>query len=98
MLASLRPPVPIFAFAPNPSVVNQLALVHGVLPRLCTSSDAAAGGLDLLERLLGEEQLVPAGAPVVLIASTEQPDTGPNAIEVYRVPGGERPLRDTTAS
>ena len=33
MLASLRPPVPIFAFAPNESVVNQLALVHGVLAR-----------------------------------------------------------------
>ena len=98
MLASLRPPVPIFAFAPNESVVNQLALVHGVLPRFCTSSDAASGGLDLLERLLGEEPLVPAGAPVVLIASTEQPDTGPNAIEVYRVPGGERPVQDATPS
>ena len=86
MLASLRPPVPVFAFAPSESVVNQLALVHGVLPRFCGSSDAASGGLDLLERLLGEEPLVPAGAPVVLIASTTQPDSGPNAIEVYRVP------------
>ena len=86
MLASLRPPVPIFAFAPSESVVNQLALVHGVLPRSCASSDAASGGLELLERLLGEEPLVPPGAPVVLIASTAQPDTGPNAIEVYRVP------------
>ena len=46
-LLSLRPPVPIFAFAPNESVVNQLALVHGVLARFCTSNDAAAGGLDL---------------------------------------------------
>ncbi len=86
MLASLRPPVPVFAFAPSESVVNQLALVHGVIPRSCASSDAASGGLDLLERLLGEEPLVPAGAPVVLIASTTQPDSGPNAIEVYRVP------------
>jgi hypothetical protein len=34
----------------------------------------------------------------VLIASTEQPDTGPNAIEVYRVPGGERPVQDATPS
>ena len=67
-------------------MVNQLALVHGVIPRSCASSDAASGGLDLLERLLGEEPLVPAGAPVVLIASTTQPDSGPNAIEVYRVP------------
>ena len=90
MLASLRPPVPVFAFAPSDSVVNQLALVHGVLARSCGSSDAESGGLDLLERLLGEEPLVPPGAPVVLIASTAQPDTGPNAIEVYRVPGGER--------
>jgi pyruvate kinase len=91
MLASLRPPVPIFAFAPSESVVNQLALVHGVLPRSCASSDAASGGLDLLERLLGEVPLVPAGVPVVLIASTAQPDTGPNAIEVYRIPDALRP-------
>ena len=50
MLASLRPPVPIFAFAPSESVVHQLALVHGVLRELCPSSDAASGGLELLER------------------------------------------------
>jgi pyruvate kinase len=91
MLASLRPPVPVFAFAPSESVVNQLALVHGVHPRACGASDAASGGLHLLERLLREEPLIPVGAPVVLVASTAQPDTGPNAIEVYRVPGGERP-------
>jgi pyruvate kinase len=91
MLASLRPPVPVFAFAPSESVVNQLALVHGVHGRACGATDAASGGLDLLERLLREEPLIPAGAPVVLVASTAQPDTGPNAIEVYRVPGADRP-------
>jgi pyruvate kinase len=90
MLASLRPPVPVFAFAPSESVVNRLALVHGVDPHSCASSDATTGGLDLLEQLLAEKSLVPAGSPVVLVASTEQPDTGPNAIEVYRVPAGER--------
>ena len=86
MLASLRPPVPVFAFTPSESVVDQLALVHGVVPRLvCRRVTPRRGGLDLLERLLGEEPLVPAGAPVVLIASTHAAGQRTQLpIEVYR--------------
>jgi hypothetical protein len=30
---------------------------------------------------------VPPGSPVVLVASTAEPGTGPNILEVHRVPG-----------
>lgn len=86
MLAALRPPVPVLAFTPHERVVSQLALVHGVRARSCADADLGAGGLELLARLLAHDPAVPPGAAVVLVASTAQPDTGPNAIEMYRVP------------
>jgi len=86
MLAALRPPVPVLAFTPNERVVTQLALVHGVRARSCADADVGTGGLSLLARLLPSDPAVPAGAAIVLVASTTQPDTGPNAIEMYRVP------------
>ena len=86
MLAALRPPVPVLAFTPHERVVSQLALVHGVRGRSCADADLGAGGLELLSRLLAHDPAVPPGAAVVLVASTAQPDTGPNAIEMYRVP------------
>ena len=86
-LAALRPPVPVLAFTPDERVVTQLALVHGVRARSCGDADVGAGGLSLLARLLSRDPAVPTGAAVVLVASTAQPDTGPNAIEMYRVPG-----------
>jgi pyruvate kinase len=85
-LAALRPPVPVLAFTPDERVVAQLALVHGVRARSCADADDGTGGLSLLARLLPSDPAVPAGAAVVLVASTAQPDTGPNAIEMYRVP------------
>jgi pyruvate kinase len=85
-LAALRPPVPVYAFTPSGRVVNQLALVNDVHARSCADADVAGVGLDLLRRLVATESDLPAGAAVVLVASTAQPDTGPNAIEMYRVP------------
>ncbi len=87
MLASLRPGVPIFAFSPNHTVVSRLALVHGVQPWSCLPPEGSAGRLGLMAWLLAEANVVPAGAPVVLVASTAQPGTGPNALEVHRIPG-----------
>jgi len=86
-LTALRPPVPVLAFTPNERVVTHLALVHGVRARSCADADVGTGGLSLLARLLASDPAVPAGAAIVLVASTTQPDTGPNAIEMYRVPG-----------
>jgi pyruvate kinase len=87
MLASLRPGVPVFAFSPDDTVVARLALIHGVQPRTCLPPEGATGRLGLMAWLLAEADVVPPGAPVVLVASTAQPGTGPNALEVHRIPG-----------
>jgi pyruvate kinase len=89
VLSSLRPPIPIFAFSPDAAVVRRLALVHGVIARPCLP--AAGGGpsdrLGLVASLLAQSGAVEPGAPVVIVASTAEPGSGPNVLEVHRVPG-----------
>ena len=87
MLSMLRPRVPVFAFSPDPAVVARLSLVHGVEPRGCVPPGNGSDRLGLMAWLLAESGAVPAGSPVVLVASTAEPGTGPNALEVHRVPG-----------
>jgi pyruvate kinase len=87
LLAALRPRVPILAYAPDPEVVAQLTLVHGVQPRTCVPPGDTAARLGLMAWLLGESQHLPPGAAVVLVASTAQPGTGPNLLELHRLPG-----------
>jgi pyruvate kinase len=85
-LAALRPPVTVHAFSPDPAVVRRLALVHGVQAVGCVPPEDAGGRLGLMAWLLAESGSVPAGSPVVLVASTAEPGTGPNVLEVHRVP------------
>ena len=86
ILSSLRPRVPIFAFSPNPAVVAQLALVHGVTARPCVPPEDVDGRLGLMAWLLAEAPELHAGAAVVLVASTATPGSGPNLLEVHRLP------------
>jgi pyruvate kinase len=86
IIAALRPRVPILAYSPNPSVVAQLALVHGVEARGCMPPSEVDGRLGLMAWLLGEDVSLPAGSAVVLVASTARPGSGPNLLEVHRVP------------
>ena len=87
ILSALRPRVPILAFSPDRGVVAQLSLVHGVEARGCVPPDEVTGRLGLMAWLLGEHPALPAGAAVVLVASTATPGTGPNILEVHRIPG-----------
>ncbi|HSK53477.1 MAG TPA: pyruvate kinase [Clostridia bacterium] len=87
MLSALRPGVPIFAFSPDDTVVARLQLVHGVIARTCVPPEGHTGRLGLMAWLLAESRLAPPGTPVVLVASTAQPGSGPNALEVHRMPG-----------
>ncbi len=87
MLSMLRPRVPVVAFSPDERVVRRLALVHGVVARGCPPPSDASGRLALMARLLGDASLVARGSAVVLVASTAQPGSGPNLLEVHRVPG-----------
>jgi pyruvate kinase len=86
MLASLRPRTPIIAFSPDPSVVRGLALVHGVDPRSCVPPPEHDGRLSLMAWLLGENDGFAPGAAVVLVASTATPGSGPNLLELHRLP------------
>ncbi len=85
ILASLRPPVPILAFSPDPMVVDRLALVHGVVARACVPPTDAQTRLGLMAELVGNAGSVPPGAAVVLVASTAEAGSGPNLLEIHRV-------------
>lgn len=87
MLATLRPRVPIYAFSPDPAVVARLALVHGVTARPCVPPSDTAARLGLMAWLLGESRDMAPGSAVALVASTAAAGTGPNLLEVYRLPG-----------
>jgi pyruvate kinase len=84
ILSALRPRVPILALSPDPVVVAELALVHGVYGRSCDVS-AADARLELLSGQLSAEAGLPAGSAVVLVASTAAPGSGPNLLEVVRL-------------
>ncbi len=86
LLATLRPTVPIYAFSPDPAVVARLALVHGVVPQTCVPPTDTAARLGLMAWLMAESDAVPPGAAVVLVASTAAIGTGPNLLEVHRLP------------
>ncbi len=86
IIAALRPRVPILAYSPDPSVVARLALVHGVTARACVAPSDADGRLGLMAWLLGEDTTLPPGSAVVLVSSTARPGSGPNLLEVHRMP------------
>ena len=88
IIAARRPGVPILAFSPNPDVVHRLALVRGVEARPCVPPSDAGERLGLMAWLLGEDTALPPGSAVVLVASTARPGSGPNLLELHRIPGG----------
>ncbi|MEO5985620.1 MAG: pyruvate kinase [Candidatus Limnocylindria bacterium] len=86
ILSALRPRVPIHAFSPDLAVVARLALVHGVLARPCIRPDGSGERLGLVAWLIGEDRSLEPDTAVVLVASTARPGSGPNLLEVHRVP------------
>ena len=96
-IAAHRPRVPILAFSPDPAVVRRLALVHGVEPRACVPPPEGGGRLGLMAWLLGEDTTLPPGSAVVLVASTAMPGTGPNLLELHRIPRREGSVEDHPA-
>ena len=87
MLAALRPRVPIFAYSPDPAVVASLSLVSGVVAHTAVSPPDTSARLGLMAWLLAEAHDLPAGSAVVLVASTAEAGSGPNLLEVHRLPG-----------
>ena len=88
MIAARRPRVPILAFSPRAEVVRQMALIRGVDSRPCVPPEEVGDRLGLMAWLLGEDTSLPAGSAVVLVASTARPGSGPNLLELHRIPAG----------
>jgi pyruvate kinase len=80
--------VPILAFSPHAEVVRQMALVRGVDPRPCVPPGEVDERLGLMAWLLAEDSSLPPGSAVVLVASTARPGSGPNLLELHRIPPG----------
>jgi pyruvate kinase len=85
IISSLRPRVPIMAFSPDPAIVERLGLIHGVVARSCVPPRDDQTRLGLMAQLISETGTLPAGAAVVLVASTAEPGSGPNLLEIHRV-------------
>jgi pyruvate kinase len=94
-LAALRPGVPIIAFSPDPAVVAALGIVHGVAGRPCLPPPDDAARLGLMAWLLAELAVIHPGSAVVLVASSAEPEAGPNLLEVHRLP---RPVAGPAAT
>ena len=60
--------------------------MHGVVGRPCVPPADSAGRLGLMAWLLAETADLPAGSAVVLVASSAAPGSGPNLLEVHRLP------------
>jgi pyruvate kinase len=78
VVSSFRPPVPILALTDRPSTYNQLALVWGVIPILCTpqstfEENLACGREEAVKRGLakpGDRVVVTAGYPMHVAGTT----------------------------
>jgi pyruvate kinase len=86
LLSALRPGVPIHAFSDEPHTVNRLALVHGIAPAGCPAPAASGSRLEWLARIVERASVVPPGSVVALVASSADPGTGPNLLELHRLP------------
>jgi hypothetical protein len=63
-----------------------LGLVHGVVAQTCIPPSDTAGRLGLMAWLMAEADTVRPGSSVVLVASTAAAGSGPNLLEIHRVP------------
>lgn len=85
LVSALRPTVPVIAFSPEPSVVRRLTMQRAVIPRACELPHDTDEMMEMMVGRLREEDLVPAGVLVVLVASTPVGAAHTNLLKVHRV-------------
>ncbi len=86
LVARYRPPVPIYAFTSNVSVVRQLSAIYGVTPILAPSLASTDDMLHNMERTLLESGLVKAGDQVIFVAGQPVNQRGTtNMLKLHRV-------------
>ena len=85
LLSSLRPPVPVVAFTPNERVARALTIRHAVVPLLLEPPDDPADLVRVMTRALDAADVLPDGATVVFVASTGDPGSPPNLVELRQL-------------
>ncbi len=85
LLSGERPPCPIYAFIPDPSVRRANALNRGVVPLPAGHPQDTDGMIALMDRGLQERGLAQAGQTVVMAASSPAGRTTTNMLKLHRV-------------
>ncbi|MBI3679671.1 MAG: pyruvate kinase [Acidobacteria bacterium] len=86
LVASYRPPVPIYVFTHTPEVARQLSVIYGVHPILAPQTDNTDEMLVQLDRLLCERNSLKPGDTVVLVAGQPVGRKGTtNLLKLHRV-------------
>ncbi len=86
LVARYRPPVPIFAFTSNVSVVRQLSAIYGVIPILAPAYASTDDMLHNMERTLVESGRVQPGDQVIFVAGQPVNQRGStNMLKLHRV-------------
>jgi pyruvate kinase len=84
-LAAERPPVPIFAFASDASLVRALAGVWGVTPLFAETPRDVDSLIAMMDRRLTSEGLVADGRTVVMVGAAPVGRAHTNLLKVHRL-------------
>ena len=86
LVARYRPPVPLFVFTPNESVVRQLTVVYGVRSMVVDRQDSSDEILAELDQLLQEKGQLKLNDTVIILAGFPMSKMGPtNVMKLHRV-------------
>lgn len=86
-LSKSRPPAPIYAFTPNPSVARRMTLLRGVFP-ICRMEMTKSKALhDSVPMILQEQNKIQPGDKILFVSTVMTPSGDPNVtIEVLTIP------------
>jgi pyruvate kinase len=91
LIASYRPPIPIYAFTPSEATLRALSIVYGVRPILSPESESADDMLNVVDRTLLPLGWLKTGQSIVVVAGQPVGRSGTtNLIKLYTVGGGAR--------
>lgn len=85
LLSGVRLPVPVYAFSHDERVVRRLSIFRGVVPFRSELPEHTDAMIAMMDDRLRDGGLVPAGEPVVMVASTPVGKARTNLLKLHRV-------------
>jgi pyruvate kinase len=86
-LCKSRPPAPIYAFTPNPSIARRMTLLRGVIPICRMDISKANAPRDTLSTLMQQQGTVGSGDRILVVTTRQTVSRDPNVtIEVLTIP------------